>query len=836
MTSIDLLLPLAKEISELRFAAQSWSPAALFVIAVGIVSFGAVAYLLEPRHADTLRSPGRSGAGKTFLAILRVASILIAVAILFRPVESRETTEVKDGWVVLAIDKSRSMSLKDREQDPKLASAIAEACGVGTKDLRDLDRLARVKKALLNPSTHVLRRLAEKNRLKVYAFDSARQRLPDVERIEKEPPGTATKDDDKQHASALSAEASLDRAKKEIEALEPDGASTAVGDSLQWILSDLRSERVAALVLVTDGRSNSGSLPADAVAARFGRKGVKVLAVGVGDPEAPRDLSLDALEAPDVTIVGDLASFDFVARAQGYPSPKEQTIELKVDGQVIRREPIVLGGDVVEVHKSISRAKFEKPGEYNVEVRIVPDEGEITVENNRLFHRIRVFDEQIKVLYVEGYPRWEYRYLKNALVRDKNMKVQCLLLSADPGFPQETTRGVTPLRSFPSREELFQYHVIVLGDVSPQALDATGRPVFPDGALDALKEFVADQGGGLLMISGEQDAPRRFASTPIGPLLPVQIDEAETGLGKEWNEAWKPRLTREGTRSPLMRLEQDPARNQELWEGPTGLPGFFWYARTLKAKPLARVLAEHPTEKNASGNFPIFAWQYYKSGTVFWSAIDETWRWRSGIGDRYTYRFWSQILRFLAHGKFQRSKRFRVSTDKEKYNVGEEPRVQATVLDRKLQPATDKSQDVVIERPDGQQEKLELKLLEGKPGQYEGRLKPTRVGIYKVSIDPGAAGGEGEVAPRIFEVKFPSIELEEPRMDEPGLRRLAEASGGRFLRLDELPKVPDEVETIRELIPVAASERELWDNQYVLAAFGVLLILEWIGRKVARML
>lgn len=840
-----LLFPLAKEIQEWRFAASSWSAAAAFLVAVGVIAYVAVAYLLEPR------SEGRSGAGRFFLGATRVLAILVAVAILFRPVESKETSEVKDGYVVVAIDKSRSMSLKDREQDPKLSSGIAAACGVDERKLRDMDRLARVKAALLNAQTHVLRALATKNRLKLYSFDAGRQRLSEVERLEKEEaghpgthehgagdgPGAASGEDEKTAAAALSAEASLERSKKEIQGLEADGPSTALGDSLQRILSDLRSERVAALVLLTDGRSNSGSLAPDAVAARFGRKGVKVFAIGVGDPEPPKDLAIDSLEAPDVSIAGDVISFDYVVRAQGYPGPKEITVELRFDGNVVQRKQVVLGGDRTEKGDRI-RYKPEKPGEYNVEVRVPPDEAEITTENNRVFHRLRVIDQRIKVLCVEGYPRWEWRFLKNAMVRDKNLEVQCLLLSADPGAIQEATKGVAQIHAFPTREDLLQYHVVILGDVSPQALDATGRPVFPEGSLEALKEFVGDQGGGLLMISGEQDSPRRWVSTPVGPLLPIQIDEAEVPTNREWNEPWKPRLTREGLSSPILRLVPDSERNRELWEGtgPSSLPGFFWYARTLKPKPLARILAEHPTEKNANGNYPIFAWQYYKSGTVFWSGIDETWRWRSGIGDRYMYQLWQQVLRFLAHGRFQRSKRFLVTTDKGVYNVGEEVRVSARVLDRKFQPASDKSQEVQIERPDGQQEKLELKLIEGRPGQYEGRLKPAKVGVYKVSIDPGSSGGEGEVAPRIFEVKFPSIELEEPRMDEAGLRKIAETSGGRFLRLDELPRVPEEVETIREMIPIAATERELWDNGFVLAAFAAFVIVEWIGRKIARLL
>src|SRR4051812_16900172 len=133
MNFLGLLL-LAKEDLEVRFEGAP-APYVVFAVAVGIIAFVAITYILEPR------GDGRSKTGRIFLAVLRVAAILLAVAILFRPVERKETREVKDGFVVIAIDKSRSMSLKDRETDEDFRQKMSREIGVGVRELRDMDRL-----------------------------------------------------------------------------------------------------------------------------------------------------------------------------------------------------------------------------------------------------------------------------------------------------------------------------------------------------------------------------------------------------------------------------------------------------------------------------------------------------------------------------------------------------------------------------------------------------------------------------------------------------------------------------------------------------------------------
>lgn len=817
-----LLLSEAVEVTQVRWdaAPPAWQ---IFLIAALVVAFAAATYLLEPRGQ-------RQNLLKVPLTLVRAVIVLLAIGVLFRPLESKELQDVKDGVVVVVIDTSRSMGFLDRERDEKVRIAEAEQIGVSPERRRELDRLNRVKAALRNRGGAILRELAEKNAVRLFTFDATRKRIADVPKTEK--------DADKKREDGTPADAVAD-ALAALEAVPADGQATAVGDALQRILTDLRSERVAGVVLLTDGRSNAGSISAEAVAARFGRKGVPIFAVGVGDPEPPRDLSVDDFRAPDVSLAGDVLRGSFVVRADGYTEARDVRVRVRLDQEQIYEGQVKVGGKKTDAGAAAPdettvdfTTKVTRPGEYTLEATVEPDPDELTPDNNRAVRRLRVIDERIRVLYIEGYPRWEYRYIKNALCRDRHMQVQVFLLSADPEFHQEHSDNVAPLTAVPSPEQLLDYHVIVLGDVNPQARSRTGDLVFKPGFFEAINELVKDRGGGLLMVSGEQSAPRAYAGTPIEDLLPVVIDP-NGGRGQDYTRAWRPRLTREGYESPLMRLEPTEEESRQLWD--VGLPDLYWYVPTEKPKPQARVLAVHPRDKNQAGPYTLAAWHRFGSGTCFWLGFDEAWRWRAQVGDKYHYRFYGQILRFLSLQSFTRSKRFFVTTDKTQYDVGEDVKLRAEVRDRDA-GAERPTQEVIIDLPDGQNVTVTLKAVEGEPGKFDGVWKPLLVGAYRAHIDPGGAGSSTEVASRLFEVKLPRLELQEPRMDQEGLERLATASGGKFLRLGDLKTVPEQILPMTETYRGGRSETELWDKPWVFMLLFGLLLVEWIGRKLLRLL
>lgn len=823
---MDLLWRLLAEDQIIRRVRWEDMPAAwqVFLIVVLVLAFAGATYLLEPK--------GERRGLKLPLALFRAAVIVLAVGILFRPIQSEERQDVKHGQVVLAIDTSRSMGFLDREKDEAAREATRKALGdISSDRLRELDRLSRVKLALRQNGGEWLRELAKNNRVRIFTFDSGREQLTEIEKLKDGDDEAPETPKDGEVAPEGPITDPVAEALARLEGCASDGQSTALGDSLQRILTDLRSERVAGMVLLTDGRSNAGSLAAEAVATRFGRKGIPIFAVGVGDPDPPRDLSVDDFRAPDVSLAGDVLTGSVLVRAQGYTEPRDVRVRFELDDVQIAEKTVRVGGNIPQVEATFSE-KVQRPGEYTLEAIIEPDPDELTADNNRAVRRVRVIDERIKVLYIEGYPRWEYRYLKNALVRDRHMQVQILLLSADPDFHQEHSDVAPPLTRLPSPEQLLEYHVIILGDVNPEARTRSGEPVFGPGSLEAIAELVKDRGGGLLMISGEQSAPRAYVGTPLEAVLPVAVDPT-AGRGMDFSRPWRLKLTLEGDQSPLLRLEPDEDENRKLWD--VALPDLYWYVPTEKPKPLARVLAVHPRDKNQNGAYPLIAWHRFGSGTCFWMGFDEAWRWRAGVGDKYHYRFYGQIVRFLSLQSFTRTKRFFVTTDKTQYGVGEDVRVTAEIRDRDTGVTERPSQDVLVDLPDGTTQTVNLKAIPDSPGKFTGTFKPVLVGAYRVHIDPGSSGSLSEVASRLFEVKLPRLELQEPRMDQEGLERIAQASGGKFMPLSEFASISIAAMP-PEPIPVGRQETELWDREWVFGLFFLLLLVEWIGRKVSRLL
>lgn len=243
--------------------------------------------------------------------------------------------------------------------------------------------------------------------------------------------------------------------------------------------------------------------------------------------------------------------------------------------------------------------------------------------------------ELLRVLVVEAAPRWEYRYLKNALLRDPLVEVQCLLLSADPDYEQERSPSLPPLTRLPAPDRLNDHDVIVVGDIA--GLGTSALPFLYPGAFDAIARAVVHGGTGLLVIDGERSG-RDWGGTAIGPLLPVRFDPAG------------PRLLDMGPFRPVrpdparLRLLDDPAEDERLWGGLPELHGFLPVERTTAD---AQVLLARSDPRAVGATYPLLATRRAGAGRVAWLGIDETWRWRAGVGDRVMVRFYDVLLRSL---------------------------------------------------------------------------------------------------------------------------------------------------------------------------------------------
>jgi uncharacterized membrane protein len=471
-----------------------------------------------------------------------------------------------------------------------------------------------------------------------------------------------------------------------------------------------------------------------------------------------------------------------------------------------------------------------RPGERRFRVSVRPVQGETLLDDNAVEFSVRITPEKVRVLYVDGYPRWEYRYLKNLLLRsDQNLQVQCYLVSATPDFPQESTDGLPALLEVPTdrRTLLENYDVIILGDVNPYAISLD--PARCDEFLASLREFV-ERGGGVIFQAGEYDNPRAFLRTPLEEVLPVLLDSAGA-LSFEGDASREFRPTLEDPSAPheIVRLHPEVDVNRRLWEDEGGLRGFYWFSPVARAKPGAQTLLRHPNDSNPHGRYPLLVTGYFPSGRTMFLAVDSTWMWRYRYGDRYHERFWRNAIRWVALGRLKSGdRRCQLDALRPTYNLDERVTLEARVLDEDFRPSDRPIQQARLTAPDGTTSELVLNLVEGRSGLYRASLEVESPGLYRAWVElDGQRSASTE-----FEVVLPSRENSDPSPDPEPLRELATLTKGRALELAMISQLASELpgdEERRE--PISSELEDAWDHWGTLLFALALLSAEWILRK-----
>lgn len=763
-----------------------WPDWVLLLFAVAAAAF--VIWIYQ-REGNTASTPF-----KLVLAAIRLALVALALLMLSEAVLSVDRTGLP--YAVVMVDDSASMALADRYDEPMASDRAGKL--VGAAGPSEATRLSLAKAILFEDDARLLRELGREHKVRLYSVSSATTSVAEY---------TTAED--------------LEKAKSEIGRLEAAGQESRLGAGLHRVLNDLRGSPPSVVLLLTDGQNTDGeSLAQAADYAR--RKNVPVYAVGVGSAEAIRDLELRDLLVDDVVFVDDVVNFEAKLTARGYAG-RTATVRLREKGG--RQE---LAAKTVEVPADGQTVKVRVPyqptkvGDVQFVLQVVPFEKEVQQANNTLERQVSVKKEKVRVLLVEGYARWEFRYLKNLLEREPTIDLRTLLLEADDDY---VVQDRTALAAFPTRaEDLSEFDVLIVGDVNPAYLG--------QGQMQQIAQFVARKGGGLIQIAGERHAPQTFRDTPLEAVLPIELAGAAGPAPVSIGESFQPELTVEGRANPIFRFGQDDAESMDIWRH---LPGFFWFFEAPRAKPGAVVLATHPTRAGSEGKVPIFVTQFAGAGKVLFLASPETWRWRFRVGDAYFGRFWVQSIRYLARSKLLgKTRSAELVTDRRQYQRGEPVAIRVRFVDESLQPAEDNGVRVMVERKGHEQREVMLKRVPSSRAIYEGNYLQAKEGSYHLWVVSPSLPGQPPVAD--FDVQAPPGELANVRMNEPELRRLAERTEGRyfnFLTIGEL------LETIPEghKVPLDTDPPlPLWNTWPVLGLFMVLLLTEWLLRKRKRML
>lgn len=567
------------------------------------------------------------------------------------------------------------------------------------------------------------------------------------------------------------------------------------------------------VVLASDGDWTEGQPPVQA-AARLRGLGVPIFAAPVGSPTRLPDVELLSVDAPTFGVAGKAVRVPFTIES-ALPREHSAVVTLKSsDGDEASREVRIAAMG------RTSDAIVWKPkgtGDFTLTVDVPAHPDETLRDNNRLSAPISIREEKLKVLVVESYPRWEYRYLRNALSRDPGVEVSCLLFH--PGLTKPGGGNKDYIKAFPAGlDELSKYDVVFLGDVG---LD--------DGQLTSeqcrlIKGLVEHQASGLVFMPGLQGRQFSLLETELGDLCPVALDPAQPGgWGSRTPNHFE--LTELGRRSLLTKLADTEDDNAEVWEG---LPGFQWYAPVLRAKAGSDVLAVHKDAANETGRIPLLATRTYGAGKVLFMGTDGAWRWRKGVEDKYHYRFWGQVVRWMAYQRnMAKGESMRL------YHVPDQPRLNkvltfhANVMDRSGEPLRGGDVSARITAPSGKSEVARFTTVGDEWGEYTGRFTPVEAGAHKVVLLCKQTGATLDAG---FFVQGAAVE----RVGRPSrpevLEELARVTRGKVVEPDKLDEVVDALAALPDP-PPAVRRLQLWSHGAVAVVMITLMGIFWAGRK-----
>ncbi len=603
-----------------------------------------------------------------------------------------------------------------------------------------------------------------------------------------------------------------------------DGGATWLGSAIDSAVEQNGNLPISTVVVLTDGATTGGADPIDA-AWRLRRRGIRLVTVGVGLAE-PDDTSLRNLVVPDVVFADDIVPLRVQCSASGYEK-RSSTLLVKLDGAEVGRKAVTFTGKsrIEELPFKAGRGGGAK----TLEVELLPLPGEATTRNNTLSRSLRVLDEKIKVLYIEGAPRWEYRYIRAVLKRDQRIDVQFINTEGDKDLARASKEH---LGRFPEKEaQAFHYDLVILGDVRANTFTPT--------QLTLMEQLVRERGGSLILLAGPKHAPAEYLDTPIEAMLPVRFEQ------EKWEDIGDdvyPVLTAEGRRSTVMSLERGEARTQALWANVKPLN---WVPPVLGAKPGAQVLAELSDTAQRTRAFPLIAWQRYGAGKCMFVGTDQLWRLRARTGDKYHLKFWGQAIQFLTLSRLLGdNKRIRLQTSQEECALGEPVEIFANVLNELYEPLAAPAFTVyVAPSSGGDPQAVALRAMPGMPGMYQGFSTPAAPGRYRltasdegetpagaVAIPPSRSPGADSQAVVEFDIRPATTEQIDTSMHRDVLTKAAEITGGQYLSLRELPLLPDVIQA-KPHEATFTKDVELWDNWLVALVFVGFVAFEWAWRR-----
>jgi hypothetical protein len=769
------------------------------VISAFVAAFALTVFLYRRRQGLPLGF-------RMVLAFFRLLALCLIVSVLFEPTATVKQTHTEKRRLPVLVDVSQSMSVKDQRKRSGDIGEAAVALGflplastpedvkrsAMSLDGKQRDAIAAASRldlatGLLSKSAgEMLGSIGEDLDVSYHAFGETMHRLGEGD-------------------SGI---------KESLAALQSDSPETSIAGALEALAKTERGAPLAGVVLVSDGLDTS-SRRAESVVRDLGTRGIPVYTVPVGIAD-PDDVSIRNVIMQDVAFTGDKVPVRVQLQSKGYEK-RTSDLTVSLNGRGVARQTVSFEGGL-QSEEIFFNVDVAERGAARIGIKIEAFSDEATAANNLVERSVRVVNEKINVLCIEGSARWEFRYLRAMLKRDPRINATFIGTRSQPELAQNSSEYIA---SFPEeREEAFSYDLVILGDVD--------SAFFSTEAFLRLEELVRERGGSLLMLCGARFAPASYAGTPVERMLPVEFDP-----DAEWediDESVYPVLTPEGRSSLVMTLETDQDENDLVWSRVAPLDRI---PPLLAPRPGATVLAELSDTQSRADRYPLVAWQRYGTGKCMMMATDRLWLLRFKTGDKYHWRVWSQCVQFLTLSRLMgEHKRIRLETDRGTYPVDDRVMLYANLLDNDYEPLIQSGFEIGVSALDtdgsaGDPQRVTLRPDKSNPGLYEGYFSPLRAGGYRVEANPADRPLSNSIE---FQVADLRPELANTDMQIDHLRRIAELSGGEVLSALELQKLPALLNREPHTTTVR-TDRPLWDNSLVALVLVALLGIEWILRR-----
>jgi uncharacterized membrane protein/muconolactone delta-isomerase len=686
------------------------------------------------------------------IGLLQFAFLALALLLLWRPVLNVERIRDRENVVAVVIDNSGSMNAAHGEEGTWREQAV--------RALQD---------------SGALKQIGASSELRLFSFDERAQSLESLDAV-------------------------------------PGGAgATRIGDALTTVTQMAASVPMAAVVLVSDGAENGGSLD-EAQLARLAATGIPVHAIGVGPEQSDNDVELEQLQVPDSAVAGEMLRAVVSIRHQ-----KQRGTRVRVyDGEkLVAAQEVPLPGKA-----GLSTVGVEFPageaGVRDLRVQLDAVTGEASALNNERRAIIDVDGRPRSVLYIEGEPRWEYKFMRRAAEGDRSLRIVSTMRATPNRYYRQGVKSGEELEDgLPATEaEMYSYDAIILGSIEAAA--------FSQEQHQWLKDYVDRRGGSLMLLAGRDGmGDGGWGRVPVQALLPARLPGGSTpGYGARSTKA---RLTPYGQESPVGRLDADTARNDKSW---AELPSLADFQNIGTLRPGAVVLLE---AQSAQRSDPLLVWQRYGRGSTWLLATASTWRWqmRLPLEDQRHEMFWRQLLHALAAPA---PPRLSLQAERSVYEDEGSAQIEAQVLDETFRPVPGALVSVTAAADSGAAAPVTVEPSGRDDGRYRVRVQASAPGMYRVAMTAKLGDrtlGEAETHLRRVDGVREQFGLYQHR---PMLERLARETSGRYWTLDDLAGLPEAIRYSRAGM-VERQTLDLWNMPLALLLLAALKISEWLLRR-----